>query len=65
MLICLANYANSNPSLGPTIKQVKLKHSNMFVNIILNLIIYNIIFYRHMSKNMLICIDLKLDYISL
>lgn len=40
MLIYLAN----NPSLGLSIKRVKFKHSNMFVNLILNLTMYNIIF---------------------
>ena len=55
MFKCLVNKSSLSLSEYSTIKQAKLKYNNVFLNIKINLTIYNITFlYVYLSKNILI-----------
>ena len=54
MFVCLVNKSSSCPSLNSTIKEVKLKHSNVFMNMLVimrfDLTTYNIIYFSVYSS---------------
>ena len=44
IFVCLVNKSNLSPNLGAIIKQVKLKHNNVFINKLMNLRLFFFIF---------------------
>ena len=59
MFVCLVDKLSSNPTLCLIIKQVKLKHNNVFmsklVNIRARITIYNTLYlYVYLSENLFI-----------
>ena len=55
MFKCLVNKSSLSLSKCSTIKQAKFKYNNVFLNIRIDLTIYNITFlYVYLSKNILI-----------
>ena len=69
MFICLVNKSNSCPSLNSTIKEVKFKHNNVFVNMLVNmrfdLTTYNIIYFNVYLSKIILYTNLRLDFVSL
>ena len=49
IFVCLVNKSNLSPNLGAIIKQVKLKHNNVFINKLMNLRLFFFFFLKNIN----------------